>query len=142
PFADNTTAWLKAGFKDRTGKIVDTDRFVADNVLISLTPTHLVIQSKNIPNHPTAVFPDRWRALDGNPNYIQEQDSTWYLPLVPRQNANRIAMNDHNQNGALPMGPIGIAVNGVVFFHPFDHLQCEDAVLRLDRCCGHPAPPA
>lgn len=142
PFADNMTAWLKAGFKDRTGKIVDTDRFIPDNVVITPTSTHLVIQSKNLPNHPTAVFPDRWRALDGNPNYIQEQDSTWYLPLVPRENPNHVAMNDKNTNNALPMGPIGVAVNGVVFFHPFDHLQGEDAVWRLDRCCGHPAPTA
>jgi hypothetical protein len=142
PFADNTTAWLKAGFKDRTGKVAETDRFVSDNVVISLTPTHLVIQSKNLPNHPTAVFPDRWRAIDGNPNYIQEQDSTWYLPLEPRENPQHIAMNDKNSNNALPMGPIGVAVNGIVFFHPFDHLQGEDAVWRLDRCCGHPAPTA
>ncbi|HEY2413451.1 MAG TPA: YHYH protein [Pirellulaceae bacterium] len=142
PFADNTTAWLKAGFKDRTGKIVETDRFIPDNVVITPTSTHLVIQSKNLPNHPTAVFPDRWRAIDGNPNYIQEQDSTWYLPLVPRENPQHVAMNDKNSNNALPMGPIGLAVNGIVFFHPFDHLQGEDAVWRLDRCCGHPAPTA
>src|SRR4029079_10386862 len=122
-----------AGFKDRTGKVAETDRFVSDNVVISLTPTHLVIQSKNLPNHPTAVFPDRWRAIDGNPNYIQEQDSTWYLPLEPRENPQHIAMNDKNSNNALPMGPIGVAVNGIVFFHPFDHLQGEDAVWRLDR---------
>lgn len=142
PFADNTTAWLKAGFKDRTGKIVTTDRLIADNVVLSFTSTHLVVQSKNLPNHPTAVFPDCWRTLDGNPNYIQEQDSTWYLPLVPRENPTHIAMNEDNSNNALPMGPIGIAANGVAFFHPFYHLRGEDAVWRLDRCCGHPAPGA
>ena len=38
------------------------------------------------------------------------------------------------------MGPIGLALNGVVFFNPFDHLLDEDAVWRLDRCCGHPSP--
>ena len=41
---------------------------------------------------------------------------------------------------ALPMGPIGVAVNGVVFFNPFDHIAEADAVWRLDRCCGHPSP--
>lgn len=142
PFADNMTAWLKAGFKDRTGKIVTADRLITDNVVLSFTPTHLVVQSKNLPNHPTAVFPDRWRTLDGNPNYIQEQDATWYLPLEPRENPSHIAMDDQNSNNALPMGPIGIAANGVAFFHPFDHLRGEDAVWRLDRCCGHPAPGA
>ena len=35
------------------------------------------------------------------------------------------------------MGPIGIAVNGVVFFNPFD-LGNQDASNMMDRCCGHP----
>lgn len=38
------------------------------------------------------------------------------------------------------MGPIGVAVNGVVFFNPFDQMAEADAVWRLDRCCGHPSP--
>lgn len=143
PFADNTSAWLRAGFKDREGRIVTEDKFVADNVRISFTSTHLVIRSRGLPNHPTAVFPDRWRTLDGNPNYIQEQDAAWLIPLNPVENPRHLAMqNQSNDNGALPMGPIGIAVNGVVFFNPFDHILNEDAVWRLDRCCGHPAPNA
>jgi hypothetical protein len=48
--------------------------------------------------------------------------------------------NKTNNDHALPMGPIGVAVNGVVFFNPFDHLLDADAIWRLDRCCGHPAP--
>jgi hypothetical protein len=35
------------------------------------------------------------------------------------------------------MGPIGIAVNGVVFFNPFD-MGNTDATNMMDRCCGHP----
>jgi hypothetical protein len=35
------------------------------------------------------------------------------------------------------MGPIGIAVNGVVFFNPFD-MGNQDASSLMDRCCGHP----
>jgi hypothetical protein len=35
------------------------------------------------------------------------------------------------------MGPIGIALNGVVFFNPFD-LGNQDATDLMDRCCGHP----
>jgi hypothetical protein len=37
------------------------------------------------------------------------------------------------------MGPIGVAINGVVFFNPFD-AGSEDATDVMDRCCGHPAP--
>ena len=44
-----------------------------------------------------------------------------------------------NSNHALPMGPIGVAVNGVVFFNPFD-AGSEDATDLTDLCCGHPTP--
>lgn len=140
PFAGNMTAWLRQGYLDRAGKQVEQDRFVADNVTVSFTEKHLVIKSKNLPNHPTAVFPDRWRLLDGNPNYIQEQNFTWYIPLDPKENPKHVAMDAQNQNRALPGGPIGVAVNGIMFHNPFDEHVYQDAVWRLDRCCGHPSP--
>lgn len=140
PFAGNTTAWLRKGYLDRSGKLVDKDQFVADNVILSFTDQHLVMKSKNLPNHPTAVFPDRWRLIDGNPNYISERRNTWYIPLEPKENPQHLSMDERNKNKALPMGPIGVAVNGVVFFNPFDHIAEADAVWRLDRCCGHPSP--
>jgi hypothetical protein len=139
PFADNMSAWLKKGDLDRGGHLVKKDRLIADNVLLTFTETSLVVRSHNLPNHPTAVFPDRWRALDGNPNYIQEQNQTWYIPLEPRENPDHVAMEESNANRALPGGPIGVAVNGVIFFNPFDADSVE-AIWRLDRCCGHPSP--
>jgi hypothetical protein len=140
PFAGNMTSWMRKGYLDRSGKLVDQDRFVPDNVAITFTDKYLVMKSKNLPNHPTAVFPDRWRVLDGNPNYIQEQDHTWYLPLEPKENPHHIAMDATNSNRALPGGPIGVAINGINFHNPFDERVYEDAVWRLDRCCGHPSP--
>ena len=141
PFSGNTSAWLRTGYLDLAGKLVKRDKFVPDNVVIRISNEHIIVKSKNLPNHPTAVFPDRWRALDGNPNYIAEKNLTWYIPLEPKENPRRTAMKDKNNNDhALPMGPIGIAINGVVFFNPFDHLLDQDAVWRVDRCCGHPAP--
>ncbi|MSR32070.1 MAG: YHYH protein [Gemmataceae bacterium] len=140
PFAGNTTSWLRKGYLDKTGALVQEDRFIEDNVSISVNQGRLVIRSKNLPNHPTAIFPDRWRALDGNPNIIAEQNFTLFLPLQPLENPKRVAMKNKNNNDqALPMGPIGVACNGIIFFNPFDHLLDEDAVWRLDRCCGHPA---
>lgn len=141
PFEGNMESWLREGYIDINRKIVRRDAPVRDNLTIEVTDMHLVIQSKGLPNHPTAVFPDRSRYLDGNPNYIGEQRLTFYLPLDPKQNPKRMAMQNKNNNDqALPMGPIGVANNGIVFFNPFDHIQDEDAVWRLDRCCGHPAP--
>ena len=139
-FAENMTSWLRAGYKDRDDKIVEQDQYRPDNLVIKVTQDHIVMHSRNLPNHPTATFPDRWRMLDGNPAYIKEQDATWYIPINPKVNRAAIAMNAQNENGALPMGPIGVATNGVIFFNPFDHIFETDATWRLDRCCGHPSP--
>ena len=140
PFADNMSAWLKKGDLDLNGNLVTKDVYIPDNVVVSFTKTDLVIRSHNLPNHPTAIFPDTEGLLDGNPNYIQEKSFTWHIPLNPQVNPNHIAMaNQSNSNNALPMGPIGVAVNGIVFFNPFDAGEVQ-ALWRVDRCCGHPSP--
>jgi hypothetical protein len=134
PFLNNMTAWLRAGYKDEQGNIVTKDQFVPDNVVLSFNGDgFLTVTSKNLPNHPTAKFPGF------NPSYIQEMTRTYHLPLDPVLDPNAIAMDDSNRNHALPMGPIGIAVNGVVFFNPFDATM-TDASNIMDYCCGHPNP--
>lgn len=140
PFAGNMSALRKKGYLDRDGNLTPEDKLVADNVVITFSGTHLVVKSHNLPNHPTAVFPDRWMALDGNPNYIKEQDFTWHIPLDPVENPDHVAMDATNSNRALPGGAIGVAINGVIFHNPFDELVEMDAVWRTDRCCGHPSP--
>ena len=139
-FANNMTSWLRAGYKDRESQLVTEDQYRPDNLVIKVTADHIVLYSRNLPNHPTATFPDRWRMLDGNPSYIQEQSAVWKLPINPKVKADHVAMNAQNENKALPMGPIGVATNGVIFFNPFDHIFETDATWRLDRCCGHPSP--
>ncbi|MFM2094320.1 MAG: Arylsulfatase, partial [Planctomycetota bacterium] len=51
PFADNMSAWLRQGYLDASGDVVKHDRFLAENVVVSFTSTHLVIRSHNLPNH-------------------------------------------------------------------------------------------
>ncbi|TWU03928.1 sulfatase-like hydrolase/transferase [Neorhodopirellula pilleata] len=140
PFVGNMSSWLRAGYKDIDGNLVEKDEYKPDSVVITVTDDHIVMQSRNLPNHPTATFPDKWRMLDSNPSYIQEKANTWYLPKYPKLAKDPIAMDSQNSNGGLPMGPIGVATNGVIFFNPFDHIFETDAVWRLDRCCGHPSP--
>ena len=139
-FASNMTSWLRAGYKDRENQLVTKDQYRPDNLVIKVTDEHIVMYSRNLPNHPTATFPDKWRQLDGNPSYIQEQSAVWKLPINPKVKTDHVAMNAQNENKALPMGPIGVATNGVIFFNPFDHIFETDATWRLDRCCGHPSP--
>lgn len=138
PFANNMTAWLRKGFLDLKGSAVEEDRFVPDNVVLEFVDgKEMVVHARNLPNHPTAKFPD-----DGglrNPNSIQEKDITYYLPLEPVRNPKAIAMNNTNSNRALPMGSIAFAINGVAFYNPFDAGGME-AVSIMDRCCGHPSP--
>ncbi|MCM2370298.1 sulfatase-like hydrolase/transferase [Aporhodopirellula aestuarii] len=140
PFAGNMSSWLRAGYLDFDGNSVEKDQYKPYAVVITFTDKHLVMRSRNLPNHPTATFPDRWRMLDSNPSYIKEQANTWYIPLEPKRDPGAIAMDEKNSNQALPMGAIGVATNGVIFFNPFDHIFETDAVWRLDRCCGHPSP--
>jgi hypothetical protein len=134
PFLNNMTAWLRAGYKDEDGNLITKDRFVPDNViLIFKGDGFLTVKAKNLPNHPTARFPGF------NPNYIQEENNTYRLPLEPVLDPQAVAVDDSDRDHALPMGPIGIAVNGVVFFNPFD-AQMTDASNIMDSCCGHPSP--
>lgn len=106
----------------------DSNQDGIDNIRLSHDPQFLIIESQGYPNHPTAVFPN-----SGNPNTIRVQNFTFRLPLVPKL-ADKITR--------LPMGPIGTALNGVVFFNPFE-MEGMNAVegyseVWLDSCCGHP----
>ncbi len=106
----------------------DSNKDGIDNVKISHDQEFLIMESQGYPNHPTAVFPN-----SGNPNTIRVQSFTFRLPLVPKL-AGKITR--------LPMGPIGTALNGVVFFNPYE-MEGMNAVegyseVWLDSCCGHP----
>lgn len=138
PFAENMTAWLHKGNLDLKGQVVTKEQFIPDNVVLEFkNGKELVVHSRNLPNHPTAKFPDPYG--NGNPNSIQEIDRTYYLPLEPVRSTTAIAMDKTNSNRALPMGSIGVAINGVMFFNPFD-MGGMEVVSIMDRCCGHPSP--
>ena len=106
----------------------DSNKDGIDNIKLSHDKQFLIVQSQGYPNHPTAIFPN-----SGNPNTIRVQNFTFRLPLEPKL-ADKITR--------LPMGPIGTALNGVVFFNPFE-MGGMNAVegyseVWLDSCCGHP----
>ncbi|MFZ4508804.1 MAG: YHYH protein [Fimbriimonas sp.] len=138
PFARNMSSFLHPGYLDINGNMVKEDKFVKDSLVLTFTGNSLTVRSKNLPNHPTAKFPDTIGTQFYNPGYIQEQDNVWTVPLTPTLNPNAKYMQGRN-DGSLPMGPVGFAVNGVVFFNPFDANSTE-AVNIMDRCCGHPTP--
>lgn len=142
PFAGNMSAWLRKGYMDRNGTVATKDRLIPDNVVLTFSGNGwLTILTHNIPNHPTAKFPDTYGTQGYNPGYIQEQNLTFSIPLEPKKSPGAVAMTQNDSNYALPMGPVGLAVNGVVFFNPFD-ANMTDAANQMDRCCGHPNPGA
>jgi YHYH protein len=139
PFAENMSAWLRKGYLDLAGELVEEDRFQPDNVTIRFGGPAMIVRAHNLPNHPTAIFPSPPGSGDRNPSYIQEHDYTYTIPLDPKRDPGARAMDRGNSNRALPVGAIGIAVNGVVFYNPFD-AGMTDATDLMDRCCGHPSP--
>ena len=85
PFEGNMTAWLRKGFLDEDGQMVKEDRFIPDNVTVEFDGSkYFTIHARNIPNHPTAIFPDTYGSQGYNPNYIQEHNYAWKLPLEPK----------------------------------------------------------
>lgn len=106
----------------------DSNKDGVDEIRVSHDSQCIVIDSQGYPNHPTAVFPN-----SGNPNSIRVQTFHFRIPIEPKL-AESITR--------LPMGAIGMALNGVVFFNPFE-MQGMNAVegyseVWLDSCCGHP----
>ena len=98
------------------------------NVRARLSGNFLDVDSEGIPNHPTGNFPNEY-----NPNSILEQDYHFHIPLKPKF---------AQRTTELPFGPIGVAVNGIPFYNPYN-AQGRDAVFGpnaevFDSCCGHP----
>ena len=108
--------------------LADSNKDGIPNLAIRHDASALIIDSQGYPNHPTAIFPN-----SGNPNRIRVQDFHFRLPLEPRlaESITRV-----------PMGPIGMALNGVVFFNPFEAGGMNAiegySEVWLDSCCGHP----
>jgi len=111
-----------------TTGIPEANTGVTGWVTISAAGTNWVIQSNNIPDHETGTFP-----AQSNPNSISELDQTYSVPIEPQVASTATC---------LPGGPIGIAVNGVVLYNPWDAdgdnaVEGEGAEV-FDLCDGHP----
>ncbi len=97
-------------------------------------PARNRLDSNGLPHHPTGIFPVEQSSaayrFDRNPNTIQAYGVQYALPSDPR-----IAPTP----GCLPMGTIGVALSGAVFFNALD-APGRDAVANeiFDRCEGHP----
>ncbi|XP_019629823.1 PREDICTED: uncharacterized protein LOC109474048 [Branchiostoma belcheri] len=113
-----------AAFTARTHTEINTN--MQGTVSVTQDGDTLVLTSNGIPDHATWTFPSR-----DNPNDLTAQSYTWRIPVTPTR---------ASSPGCLGQGPIGMAVNGIPIYNPFNR-DCQDAVTNevLDDCDGHPA---
>lgn len=106
--------------------------------------TWIYIKTKDLPDHKSAYYATTnplYEAYSGltfggntfnkNPNLIVEQTGTFKIPLNPAVNS---------AHPATPLGPIGVAINGVALFNqyagPSRPLTAE--ITSFDKYYGHP----
>jgi hypothetical protein len=101
----------------------------------------VTVQVTAVPNHNSPYFPigdPRYEAYNGpNPNYMQnpnqivEQTIEFALPADPQPSAT---------HPATPLGPIGVALNGVPFFNQYagPNTPLTFEINSFDQYNGHP----
>jgi hypothetical protein len=114
------------------------------NVVIGVVGETLTITTDDLPNHNSpywGVGSEYYEAPHGgmvvNPNRIQEQDITFRIPANPEL-ATQITDTG--------LGPIGVSVNGVVFFNQYaginmatgEFLPLDNEIQTFDLYNGHP----
>lgn len=106
---------------------------------VSLDATTAVLRTTDIPDHRSpyfgaahALYESPHAGMQVNPHSIASQNIVLRVPLVPQ-----VASPSDT-----PLGPIGIAVNGVVFFNQYaaGRQPLTNEIVSFDRYNGHPAP--
>ena len=111
---------------------------------VYLEGSNVVIKTTSLPDHKSPYYKDtQWagtlyEAYTGtntrfalNPNRITAQSLTFKIPINPVKSATA---------SATPGGPIGVGVNGVVFFNQYAAMQAPltNEIDGFDQYGGHP----
>ncbi len=106
--------------------------------------TYITIKTKDLPDHKSPYYPANnvlYEAYSGttfggvtfnkNPNNIIEQSGTLKIPVNPKVDPT---------HSATPLGPIGIALNGVAFFNQYagPAQPLTNEIVSFDKYYGHP----
>jgi len=106
--------------------------------------TYITIKTKDLPDHKSPYYASTnalYEAYTGktfggytfnkNPNSIIEQSGTFKIPVNPKVDAS---------HAATPLGPIGIALNGVAFFNQYagPNQPLTSEITSFDKYYGHP----
>jgi hypothetical protein len=119
----------------------DAYKHFTNGVKVSIDGDQVVLSTTDIPDHKSVYFPmsdTMYQAYNGTntafaaaPNTITAQQMVFRIPLHP------VAASSH---AATPLGPIGIAINGVALFNQYNG---QDRPLTVeinsfDQGNGHP----
>jgi hypothetical protein len=114
--------------------VIEGEEAWNSNLIITADAENRAIDGNGLPIHPTGIFPidpsSDAGGFDANPNSISTYELNHLIPANPQ-----IA----EEPSCLPMGTIGIALSGGVFFNALD-AEARDAVANeiFDGCEGHP----
>jgi hypothetical protein len=114
--------------------VVDGNISQSGEVSIEKIEGARLIRADGIPNHMTGVFPistsDDAFVYDKNPNTVTAQNIVLQVAKIPTL---------ADAPSCVPMGPIGIGLNGVAIFNGLDAMGRDAAAHEvLDVCEGHP----
>jgi YHYH protein len=112
-----------------------------DNVNAYVDGDFIVIETDDVPNHSSPYFnstDSRYEAYNGdntnfrlNPNRISSQNIVFRIPINPTEATSKSATG---------LGPIGVSLNGVVFFNQYagPNQPLTNEIDSFDQYLGHP----
>jgi hypothetical protein len=108
-----------------------------------LPPTDFVAPDYAVPSNPQSVSASG-ATVHSSSSILQDQNYSYTLPLTPEYSKTKTSTN---------LGPIGVALDGAVFFNPYEAndttVATKDNFIAtsgdlsasfLDNCDGHPGP--
>ena len=109
-------------------------------VQVSVAGTEVVLRTNSVPDHPSfyfgaghASYEAPHAGMQPNQNRIVGQTVTLRVPVTPSMASTPTDT---------PLGPIGVAINGVVLFNQYaaQRQPLTFEILSFDRYNGHPTP--
>jgi hypothetical protein len=143
---------LSACKKDKTDPNTNTDptdelaiyKRIYGATSVSQDGDYVIITTTSLPDHKSPYYQGtqwestKYEAYNGtnalwnqNPNKIAEHDLTYRIPLHPTEASTK---------AATPLGPIGVALNGVSFFNQYaaQRAPLTNEANGFDQYGGHP----
>jgi len=117
-------------------------KFAGTGLTVSTNGNSVTFTTQNLPNHKSPYWPTNnvlYEAYSGtntgfnlNPNRISSQNISITVPLKP---------SEASIKRATSLGPIGISVNGVVFYNQYagpNNQALTNEINSFDQFLGHP----